>query len=180
MSKAIVRYILYWPVNIFFWLLAWVLAPIAALPVFVRLDSTGREVYVPFWRWISTHDTQVDTYFWGTAGRTHWYLKRFTEKQFLANRWARYVNRVLWIYRNPAYWVKHYWLGFQASTSVVYMGPAWQGYVLVSANGDKTAFLYEHESNHLQIQLGWKLYRDDPDGRRMYAFRFKPSVKKRT
>lgn len=167
MSKpAVIKYLLFWPLNILSILAAFVLAPVAALPVFVR-STPPRGVYgdprpgewlVQGWAWITTHDAHVDQYAYGSMGRKHWLLKRFnTEMPELNPGWLRYANRVLWIWRNPAYFVKHHWLGLHKD--------------------DPGIFLFERNFRHLHVQFGWKVYRNDPDGKRMYAFRLKPEFK---
>ncbi len=153
MANTILRYILYWPLNILSVVVAYILAPIAALPVFVTTtppkgaygNPRVGEWLVQFWAWITTHDAHVD------SGRVDNY---FTVPD---SAWGRYKARVLWIWRNPAYYFKHHVIGIRAS--------------------DPGAFLYERRFKYLHVQFGWKLYRNDPDGKRMYAFRIKPELK---
>lgn len=158
MTKAILRYVLYLPINLAVTALVFVLAPVVALPIFVREGEDGREWYVPWLAWASTHDTPVDTYAYGRVGRTHWLLKRFKVEPGSVNPgWLRYMNRLLWLWRNPAYWFKHHTLGLR--------------------HDHQGIFLYERKFRYLHVQFGWKVYRNDPDGKRMYAFRLKPELK---
>lgn len=166
MTKAILRYIIYLPASWAAVLVAWAVAPFAALPFFVRHvpppgcygDLREGEWLTPWLAWVTTHDAHVDQYAYGSMGRKHWLLKRFnTESPELNPGWLRYANRVLWIWRNPAYYVKHHWLGLHKD--------------------DPGIFLFERKFRYLHVQFGWKVYRNDPDGKRMYAFRLKPELK---
>lgn len=184
MTLAILRYLLFVPISL---LAAWasmLLAQIAALPVFVRRtppkgtysERADGEWLCQGWAWVTTHDAPVDSYAHGTAGHTHWLLKRFNRVSPESNPgWLRYANRVLWVWRNPAYYVKHHALGFDtAGAQDTYV----RGRFDTIRNGrGRIGFLYEREYRYLRIQFGWKLYRDDPDGKRMFAFRLKPKFR---
>lgn len=165
MSKtSVIKYVLCLPLSWLAVLVAYLLAPVAALPIFVRStapqgaygDPRDGEWLTQFWAWITTHDAHVDQFAYASFGKTHWLLKRFNRHGENPG-WLRYANRVLWIWRNPAYYVKHHALGIHKD--------------------DPGAFLYERKFRYLHVQFGWKLYRKDPDGRRMYAFRLKPEFK---
>lgn len=184
MTLAVLRYLVYLPVSWVTVIAAWVLAPVAALPFFVRSvpppgfygDPRGGEWLTPWWSWITTHDAHVDTYAYGSKGRKHWLLKRYNIVDPSQNPgWLKYANRVLWIWRNPAYSVKHFLLGFDSQGQGVTLGRSFT-YYTVNLDG-RYAFLVERKFKHLHVQFGWKLYRTDPDGRRMFAFRVKPEFK---
>lgn len=178
LTVAVLRYILILPISWIATLLAYLFAPIAALPVFVRVGVGGREHYVRLWQWLTTHDAPADAFHMDDYYRRSVLLGRFSREQILATAFLRYVGRVMWIWRNPAYQVKH-WLGYDASgTDPIQRVKEADGvgrmFVRTNYKG-RVGFFYEKRTNRLHIQFGWKLYRRDPDGRRMIAFRFKPT-----
>src|SRR5690606_27578269 len=132
-------------------------------PKGVHAERMDGEWLCQGWAWITTHDAPVDQYAYGTKGHTHWLLNRFYLAEPGANPgWLRYVNRVLWIWRNPAYYVKHHLLGFDTAGAV---DPYTRSRFDTLTNGrGQTAFLFERQWPRLRVQFGWKLYRDDPDG----------------
>lgn len=173
---AILRYLLILPISWAATLLAYLFAPIAALPIFVRLGITGREYLVWLWQWLTTHDAPVDSFFIDAYFSRSVLLGRFTREQILASAFLRYVGRVMWIWRNPAYYIKHHYLGFDTTgTTDAYT----KGVRLGTQTNERgqVGFLYERRFRYLHIQFGWKLYRSDPDGKRMYAFRVKPELR---
>lgn len=179
------RYLAFWPVSLLAVWVACVLAPIAALPIFVRShspkgvygDPREGEWLSQGWAWITTHDAHVDQYAYSSMGQRHWLLKRYDRDNPASNPgWLRYANRVLWIWRNPAYYTKHHWLGFDTTGTA----DAYTKGVRFGAQTNErgqVGFLYERRFRYLHIQFGWKLYRSDPDGKRMYAFRVKPELR---
>lgn len=176
---AILRYLLILPISWAATLLAYLFAPIAALPIFVRLGITGREYLVWLWQWLTTHDAPVDSFFIDAYFSRSVLLGRFTREQILASAFLRYVGRVMWIWRNPAYQAKH-WLGYDASGSepihrIKEADGVGRMFIRKNHKGH-TGFYYEKRTNRWHIQFGWKLYRRDPDGKRMIAFRLKPSL----
>ena len=179
LTIAIVRYLLILPLSWTATLLAYLFAPLAALPVFVHVGSDSREYYVWLWRWLTTHDAPADTFFIDGYFIDSWILGRFTREQIRASPFLRYVGRVLWIWRNPAYQVKH-WLGYDTSGSepihrIKEADGVGRMFIRKNHKGH-TGFYYEKRTNRWHIQFGWKLYRRDPDGKRMIAFRLKPSL----
>lgn len=187
MIRTIRRYIPLALLSILGDLAAVLLAPIAAL--FVRRIN-GREHTVPFWQWITTHDAPIDTYTHarGFEKDKHWVLGRFTFEQIQASRLLRYISRVVWIWRNPAYRLDH-WMGYdQTGVAIVkhrdeaYLWdtgwPNTSYWTAVNSLGEK-AFLWErqiyfYKTRCLELQFGWKLYRNDPDKRCMLAMRITP------
>lgn len=168
--------------------LAAILAPLAAL--FCYRGSDGREHLYSFWKWITTHDTPVDTYTEarGFSKDNHWYLGRYSYEEINSSKWLRYVSRIVWIWRNPAYQLDH-WLGYDQEGVVLTkyaesedtwdVGvPSYAYWTAVNHKGQK-AFLWErqiyfYKKHCLEMQFGWKLYRDDPDSRCMLALRITP------
>lgn len=174
--------------------LAFILAPIAALPVFTFREGKN-EYLVSYWKWITTHDEPVNRYITanGHINDDHWLLGEYTQEQILASKFLSYLGRIVWIWRNPAYQVSH-WLGYDKTgiqiTKLRDEDYLWdKGYNncshwrAVNAKGEKS-FLYERQIfwidndwfglRCLELQFGWKLYRNDPDKRCMLAIRFHP------
>ena len=176
MILALIRYIPSVIVDLIADALALVLAPVAALFV---VTKDGREYLTPFWQWTTTHDAPVDSFFIDNYFTQSFVLGRFTREQILASAFLRYVGRVMWIWRNPAYQVSH-WLGYDASgTEPIQRVKEADGvgrmFIRKNHKGH-TGFFYEKRTDRWHIQFGWKLYRRDPDGKRMIAFRLKPSL----
>lgn len=112
-AVAILRYIPSAIAALLADLLAYLLAPVAALPIFIRADHEGREHIAPVWQWITTHDALIDVFGRSDsdARREHWLLGRYSVAEIQASSWLRYAARIFWIWRNPAYQVSH-WLGY--------------------------------------------------------------------
>lgn len=189
---AILRYIPLAVIDLAADLLAVVLSPIAALPIFISLDANGRERIHFLWRWITTHDEYIDLYVHHEKGQSeHWFLRRFTPEQIKRSGWLRYYARIAWIFRNPAYRVSH-WLGYdQRGVQMPADGfddPRWDSgwpnsafWAVRNASG-RVGFLFQAQWYYwgqrcVEVQFGWKLYRSDPDQRCMLAFRIIPFKK---
>lgn len=196
-----IKYVILATISIVADILAFVLAPVASLPFFIKTDERGRESITPMWKWITTHDAPIDIFAYGTVGRTHWLLKRWDVENPQNNPgWLKYVNRVLWIWRNPAYQLDH-WMGYSQEgvelTKHTTNEDKWDTGVENSAfwtavnSEGKKAFLFEKQSYWgvdfskywkllpncrwmLEQQYGWKLYRDDEDKICMLAIRVHP------
>lgn len=175
MILSILRYIPRAIIDLCADILAFILAPIAAL--FVK----DGEIH-PLWKWITTHDAPI--------GSGH--IDGYWPKPKLL--WWSYVK---WIWRNPAYQVGH-WLGYDQTGMVttrrlygtdtthgLYKDPRWgtgvpnRSFWRVVNKGGQTGFLaqgqiYYYKNWCIEYQFGWKLYRRDPDKRCMLAFRISP------
>lgn len=189
MLLAILRYIPSAVADLVADLLAFTLAPVAALPVFITKGEDGRERLPWFFKWISTHDAPIDLYVYHENGQAnHFYLRRFTPEQIRTSGWLRYVCRVSWIWRNPAYQVAH-WLGYDQKGVPPavdrFKDPYWgtgkpnSSFWRVKNHKGQTGFLYQrqlyyHKNRCVEMQFGWKLYRNDPDERCMLALRLTP------
>lgn len=171
--------------------LALILAPIASLPWFINVDAKGREHLVGAWKWISTHDTPVDAYAYGSLGREHKLLREFdTETPSNNAEWLKYINRVLWIWRNPAYVVADYFGFDQRGMKFLYQrdeGSLWDSghpnfsfYLAQNSSGSVGWMLewqwYFYKQRCLEVYLGWKLFRDDPNQRCMMVSRITSKV----
>lgn len=189
MTLAVIRYLLSVAIYLPARFLAFPLALVASLSCFIQNGDDGREYLSRMWRWISTHDVQVDLYVHHPVGRSElWYLRKYSQAQVESSAWLRYVCRVYWIWRNPAYQLGHT-LGYDQKgvTLSKYADgsdtwdtglPSYSFWTATNARGQR-AFLWEKQwyfygRRCLEMQFGWKLYRDDPDERCMLAFRFNP------
>lgn len=155
-------------------ILAVILAPLAAC--FITKTSGGRDNIWAIWRWITTHDAYID------EGYRGGYFKVPTTS--IGRWWAR----VRWIWRNPAYQVDH-WLGYDQTSAVIIKHldgkktwdtgkPSKSYWTAINSKGQK-AFLYERQIQWLfnftlELQFGWKLYRNDSDKICMLALRISP------
>ena len=187
----IIRYSLSAVIALIADLLAVVLAFVAALPVFIITDANGRQHLRPIWRWLTTHDASVDEYFMGSYFMRGWILSRFTREQIRNSAFLSYVGRIMWIWRNPAYQVSH-WLGYDqrgvTPSPDRFKDERWdsgipnKSYWRVTNHKGQSAFLYQKQwyyTKHrcVEMQFGWKLYRNDPDKKCMLAIRFSPFKK---
>lgn len=191
MLFTIIRYIPLALINLVGIFLAVILAPFASL--FYTIDAQGNEYLSSFWQWCTTHDASVNTYTLarGFEKDNHFYLGKFTYEQILNSSWLRYVSRVIWIWRNPAYQLAH-WLGYNQVGVVVTKHaesdstwdtgkPSYAYWTAVNTKGGKSFLwerqIYYYKNRCLELQFGWKLYREDPDQVCMLAFRITPFKK---
>jgi hypothetical protein len=101
--------------------LAWVATPIAALFVtnrdFTRRSkrsdgevvSMQRDYLQKYVYWFQTHDNPVDEYWYGLYNEDSFfsYVRDMTQEKYDDSKVARYVMRMLWMFRNTAYGI-HY------------------------------------------------------------------------
>lgn len=192
MILAVIRYVPCAIIDLVADLLAFPLALIAALPVFVITDENGRQHLRPIWRWIYTHDAPVDEYVMGLYFHQNRILSRYSLQKIRDSALLSYIGRVAWIWRNPAYRVSH-WLGFDqrgvTPSPDRFRDDRWdtgepnKAFWRVQNRRGQTGFLYQRQINWwrytLEMQFGWKLYRRDADEVCMLAFRFWPFKKYR-
>lgn len=173
----IIRYLLSVPISIAADVLAFLLAPLAAM--FAYKEANGREQLYRVWAWIYTHDAPID------SGHVDGYWAA------PSTRFGRYWSRVKWIWRNPAYRVDH-WLGYdQRGMAITRHRDEWSlrdsgvnnttHYTAINSRNAR-AFMYfrqVHYTPHraLELYFGWKLLRKDIDKRCMLSFRVKPFKK---
>ena len=170
-------------------LLAMMLAPIAALPFFIEVDKNGRETIRKVFYWTTTHDAPIDQYAFGSEGRNHKILKNYnTENPLKNSEWIKYVNRLLWIWRNPAYVVAQK-LGYDQSGMVLHTeqdedvlwdtGKPNFSFWWATNDKDQIGWMLEwqwyfYKNRCLEVYLGWKLHRNDPDKVCMLVSRITP------
>lgn len=163
MVKAVFRCCLYLPLGLAMTILSYFLAPLVVL--------TAREDgYLPHsLRIFQTPDNSLD-------GDRGWRTKHrlFRSSPQVDEGWRRWVNRWLWLWRNPAHGFKREYLGFRPAAGYAYSfsgdqatgnRPLHEGWVFRKAVNldEKTAFQFYlvhawSETRCLRINLGWKLW----------------------
>lgn len=158
MFLPFLRWLLFIPVELCFLLVALLLAPV--LPLFA--SEAG---WLPPWlSWFGTSDNPLD----GDSG----FLSEHAPFLGPQTGWRRYLNRVAWLIRNPAYGFDFAVLGFVASQFTTWQGwgditaddtrDGW--YLHVGTNPDGSSAWQFWLSHHwtadrfLRINLGWKLW----------------------
>lgn len=183
---SILRWLVSTPVVWGCKVLACILSPIGVLYV---TKENGREKLLPIFHWMTTHDTPVDT--WWVAGylnQRHWLHSKFDQEYYDTHWWLRYVSRVFWIFRNPAYVVAHA-LGYDQKGMIVTKhkdeGDKWDtgepnmSYWTAINEKGQIGWMFEwqwyyYKSYCIEVYIGWKLYRKDPDQRCMMVSRIIP------
>jgi hypothetical protein len=147
-------------------ILCWLTNPIACLFVVTRertdtvkrnnkeVVTMDREYLIPLFYLWQTHDNAVDEYFWGVYTPKSWFksVRELTEDRYKKSKWFRYVCRILWLTRNPAY-------GWTYKLFSVPMGKGFQYKGKIPL-----PFGFYNDVN-----IGWKSHSDFP--RKMFASR---------
>jgi hypothetical protein len=117
MDLIMIKSILLWavkvPLLIFLSLVAYIIAPIIACFITHAEESetTGhpslfpgkpREFLIPFFRIWQSEDAPVDEYYWANYEPNGWIQRHFRDK-YETSSFARWLYRVAWLIRNPAY-----------------------------------------------------------------------------
>ncbi|KGF30500.1 hypothetical protein [Oligella urethralis] len=176
MLKSIFIWAIFSLVVIIAKILAIILAPLGCLST----KKVGGRHYAHWWfKWAVTHDAPLD------AGYIDGY---FT---YPRNRFERYWAMVRWVWRNPAYQIAH-WVGYDQTGMIVKkhqdQGHLWDTgipnfsfWTAVNSKGLIGFMLqwqfYFYKNRCLEVYLGWKLHRKDPDLRRMLVTRVTPFKK---
>lgn len=160
--------------------LAVVLAPVGCL--FVRTERHEfriRDYAVNWFAWAVTHDAPLD------EGYVGGYFK------YPVTALGRWWCRVKWVWRNPAYQTAH-WLGYDQVGMVLIkhkdQGHLWDtgapNFSIWTAknSNNQIAWMLEwqwyfYRNRCLEVYLGWKLHRKDPDRRCMLVARITPFKK---
>lgn len=165
---SILRWLLYAPVgvcaNIVVWLTCWL------LPVFSFFTDDGQ---LPrCLRWAQTHDNSLDSLWAGSEGAKHrannsypW-LYQYSNEQIAQSYILRYLARMFWLIRNPAYGFAHDVLGFSDRNAERIYGREYYGgtkYVYDSGRGwwNRYAWTYRRDiplfgKRYLRIYIGFK------------------------
>lgn len=172
MLKVFYRFILWLPLlplHILMGVVCWLLSPI--LPLF----AIGRDVLPTWLSWFQTPDAPLD----GDSGFA---------KLYPPEKWPRYIRRVIWLIRNPAYGFAWSVLSYQPKTSEF----TWMGSLTpATRKGLGWFFLYQPDG-HFQysvrlsslpgrvfyFRFGWKIIGLATDtgnkGRQKYVFTLNP------
>ncbi|MDL2226983.1 hypothetical protein LJB86_04935 [Deltaproteobacteria bacterium OttesenSCG-928-M10] len=169
MFKAALRFLLYIPLGLFMTILNYPLAPFVVLAA--RPDG-----FLPrSLRIFQTPDNSLDgDYGWQTEHRL------FRSSPKVDQGWRRWVNRFLWLWRNPCHGFKIEYLGFGLKPGFVYAAlgdeattnrPLHNGLVFrrVANPGGPAAFqLYIvrawSKKYCLRLNLGWKIWQSPAAG----------------
>lgn len=132
-------------------------------------------------RWLQTHDAPLDEYYY-----LEYYKGKWTER-FKNNKW---FMRVCWLWRNPAYGIAHA-LGYsQKGVSIKVKRDEMHlrnsgknntsSFKAKNSKGSKGFMFFKqivYGKRCVEIYLGWKLFRNDPDEKCMIVARLKPFKK---
>ena len=178
----ILKYIVYFIILLVGKMLSVLLSPIIALCV----DREGEAL--PLFKWAVTHDAPLNSWWKDNYQLDHWLKKKFSQQDYNNKSWIRWYSRMKWIVRNPAYGLAHT-LGYDQRGMEITAhrdeGELWDTgypnrsyYTAVNTRGQK-AFMFEWQIYYykemcLEIYLGWKLFRRDPDERCMLVIRISP------
>jgi hypothetical protein len=158
-------YPLYLVANLSMLVLAWILAPI--LPLF----ALGKD-HLPAWlSWFDTPDNPL----YGDSG--------FIE----ANGPDSYWNRVLWLWRNPAYGFDYTVISCTVTEEPTFKGdpltsniPGHSGWWFLTMNG-YWEFMWVRQWGSsptcIRVRLGWKLHGVPVGGKAQFVFSPRPWVK---
>lgn len=155
-------------------LTSYLLAPIIALPLFVRVIG-GREYLVRWLYWFQTFDAPLDEAYHGNYGLTEW-VNRF-RANYATSGLCKYMFRVYWLWRNSVYGFARHPFGVSC-TSVSYIyRRAEKDFLAVSDDaGWFTPFQFRGHIFGAYAYIGWKLtarYQDDSPCK-MYCIQINP------
>lgn len=172
MAAMVIRWITLAGLNIFVVSLAYLIAPL--LPAFAIGRST-----LPHWlSWFQTPDNPLD----GDAN----FIDNVAPFPGMQSGWRQYVNRVLWLWRNPSYGFDIEALGFTAQAGVtlrmfgplsMHAEPQSGWYFAVATNPDGTGAwqfyaVKRWTRSASRLNFGWKLW--DAPGRCQFAMTIQP------
>ena len=155
-------------------LTSYILAPIIALPMFVRVID-GREYLVRCLYWFQTFDNPLDEGYYGNYGLSEW-VNQF-RADYASSGLCKYMFRVYWLWRNSVYGFARHPFGVSCSgVSYVYYR-AEKDFLAVS-NDDSwfTPFQFRGHILGAYAYIGWKLtakYKDDSP-RKMFCIQINP------
>jgi hypothetical protein len=169
MFRSILRYILYLPLGWFMTILSYPLAPFAVL-------LASEDGWLPHsLRIFQTPDNSLD----GDKGWKNEH-RLFKGSHKVDTGWRRWINRFLWLWRNPAHGFKREYLGFSPEPGYTYTyrgnqhtgnRPLSNGVVYRKAtNPDgKVGFQFYlvwawSKKYCLRINIGWKLWQSPAVG----------------
>lgn len=187
MIAAVLRWLILLVADLIVFAVAWLLAPI--LPAF----AIGRD-HLP--RWLAYFDTPDNA----LDGDLGYVMLHAPFKGYGATGWRQYINRVVWLWRNPAYGFSYSVLGAQINSQplVVSGDPyvsdssnltigrmrGFSGHVLLRSGTAFEFYLvrqYGQSGHCFRLRLGWKMlgFLNEPiawplGGKAQFVFGIKP------
>lgn len=179
--------------------LVMVLAPIICLFVTLEEESSitnfpslypgkPREFLIKPLMWCQTTDAPLDEMWYGDY--PSWFKVKFTQQYYDQHWWLRYVMRVLWIWRNPAYGFGTHFgytaTGLQVENNVdVNLEPLWKSgvscfylYWFTNSKNQQGFTLraqwYYYNEHCLEIYFGYKVAGDTVRGKKLVAIQCTP------
>lgn len=168
--KVWVKYFALLPFHLMMGLVCWLLSPV--LPLF----AIGRDTLPSWLSWFQTPDAPLD----GDSGFAELYPPE---------KWPRYVRRVLWLIRNPAYGFAWSVLAYEPTSNRY----RWYGSVMPEDRHTKTGWFYVVQPDgrfefscrypsipgrQIRFRFGWRIVgiATDPNwgGRQKYIFTLNP------
>lgn len=200
LTFSVIIYIPKFFIVVFLKALTVVLSPILALKCFVRweeeYDVTGYPSMIPGRKCafliaplmgFQTHDDTLDHYWW--SNKSDWMREKgYDQEYYDTHEWFRWLNRVLWLCRNPAYQFAD-WLGWNNKDVVVLKkrdeDSLWKSgeqnfsYWIVQNGRKDVSFLvqgqfYYYKDYCIEFVLGYGWDRWEPDDRCMLNCRIIP------
>ena len=186
LALMVLRYAVFAVISIAANLLVWVLSPVLALLVVVEPWQGAQREWLPRWcRWLQTHDAPLDEWWRGGYYKNAFaWSAKLTDADFVRSAWLRYVARMCWLQRNPAYGLATYGLGYLCAVGKLkglffyrYSDSTWDSATSnydfgVFCNPDlplwgRYAFIwrgqfYYTRTRYLRVQIGWKVQREEP------------------
>lgn len=187
------------PALIFLDLFTWIFSPILCLFVTKAEESsiTGhpslipgkpREFLIKPLRLFQSPDAPLDEWWFAGYEKDSWLKRTFNQYDYETRWWLRYVCRILWLCRNPAYGFGDR-LGYSAS-GMRFLVSQDQDYLWKSGLPNRSfwkvvndkgqigwcyqAQIYFYKQRCLEIYIGYKLLHKSATGRQMVAMRFNP------
>src|SRR5690625_5132231 len=75
--------------------------PESRYPVATKFNRPRPHLW-PWLRWAQTFDDALDSYWWWES-KSMWLRKYFSQQYYDEHAWLRWLTRILWLWRNPAY-----------------------------------------------------------------------------
>lgn len=196
MLKPIIVWAVKVPVLLFLTVIAYIIAPVLALFVTHAEESaiTGhpslfpgkpREFLIKPLRIWQSPDAPLDEWWYGDYELDSW-RRHFTQADYDSKAWLRYLCRIAWLWRNPAYgWGEKF--GYNGSGLKIltshgsdddwYSGKSSLSYWTAINDANEKAFyvqirLYFYKNRCLDILAGYKFFSDPTT--KYVAIRFNP------
>lgn len=168
-------WLLFAPFMITLVLSSYILAPIIALPIFVRKEG-NKEYLVKYLYWFQTFDNPVNEGYLGNYGLHEW-VNRF-RPTYETSGFSRYMFRIYWMWRNSVYGFARNLFGV-ACTDVTYIYKRTEkDFLAIRTNDNRwfTPFQLRGRVFGAYVYIGWKLTMKVNDGSpmKMYTIQINP------